>query len=99
LLAHIASLGWEHIGFSGGYVWPSDPLKQKVSALRKLCSTFLDAAYRTIWNGFCDDPVHAQGVNPARHFLLFRHHPRKFLSYLLKLLFYFPRIHRSIVAT
>ena len=56
LLAHIASLGWEHIGFSGGYVWPSDPLKQKVSALRKLCSTFLDAAYRTIWNGFCDDP-------------------------------------------
>ena len=30
----IASLGWEHIGFSGGYVWPSEPLKQKVSALR-----------------------------------------------------------------
>jgi hypothetical protein len=48
LLAHIASLGWEHIGFSGGYVWPSEPLKQKVSALRKLRSAFLDAAYRTI---------------------------------------------------
>ena len=56
-LAHIASLCWEHIGFSGGYVWPSDPLKQKVSALRKLCSTFLDAAYRMIWNRFCDDPL------------------------------------------
>jgi hypothetical protein len=38
--AHIASLGWEHIGFSGGYVWPSEPLKQKVSALRKLRSAF-----------------------------------------------------------
>jgi hypothetical protein len=48
LLAHIASLGWEHIGFSGGYVWPSEALKQKVSALRKLRSAFLDAAYRTI---------------------------------------------------
>ncbi|HVQ20240.1 MAG TPA: hypothetical protein VMS23_04240, partial [Terrimicrobiaceae bacterium] len=48
LLAHIASLGWEHIGFSGGYVWPSEPLKQKLSALRKLRSAFLDAAYRTI---------------------------------------------------
>jgi hypothetical protein len=44
----IASLGWEHIGFSGGYVWPSEPLKQKVSALRKLRSAFLDTAYRTI---------------------------------------------------
>jgi hypothetical protein len=39
-LAHIASLGWEHIGFCGGYVWPSEPLKQKVSALRKLRSAF-----------------------------------------------------------
>ena len=33
LLAHIASLGWEHIGSSGGYVWPSEPLKHKVPAL------------------------------------------------------------------
>jgi hypothetical protein len=41
LLTHIASLGWEHIGFSGGYVWPFEPLKQKVSALRKLRSAFL----------------------------------------------------------
>jgi len=48
LLAHIASLGWEHIDFSGGYVWPFEPLKQKVSALRKLRSAFFDAAYRTI---------------------------------------------------
>jgi hypothetical protein len=40
---HIASLGWEHI-VSRGYVWPSEPLKQKVSALRKLRSAFLDAA-------------------------------------------------------
>ena len=31
LLAHIASLGWEHIGFSSGYVWPSEPLKQNGS--------------------------------------------------------------------
>ena len=38
LLAHIASLGREHIGLSGGYVWPSEPLKHKVSALRKLRS-------------------------------------------------------------
>jgi hypothetical protein len=45
---HIASLVWEHIGFSGGYVWPSEPLKQKVSAPWKLGSAFLDAAYRTI---------------------------------------------------
>ena len=48
LLAHIGSLSWEHIDFSRGYVWPSEPLKQKVSALRKLRSAFLDAAYRTI---------------------------------------------------
>ena len=48
LLTHIASLGWEHIGFSGGYLLAlRTPPKQKVSALRKLCSTFLDAAYRT----------------------------------------------------
>jgi hypothetical protein len=48
LLAHIASLGWKYIGFSGGYIWPSEPLKQKISALPKLRSAFLDAAYRTI---------------------------------------------------
>jgi hypothetical protein len=48
LLAHIASLGWEHIGFSGGGVWPSEPLKHKVPDLRKLRCAFLDAAYRTI---------------------------------------------------
>jgi hypothetical protein len=44
----IASLGWEHIGFSDGYVRPFEPLKQKISALRKLRSAFLDTAYRTI---------------------------------------------------
>jgi hypothetical protein len=39
--AHIASLRWEHIGFSGGCLWASDPPKHKVSALRKLCSSML----------------------------------------------------------
>jgi hypothetical protein len=48
LLAHIASLGWEHIGFSGGYVWPSEPLKTEGSGPAKLRCAFLDAAYRTI---------------------------------------------------
>ena len=23
LLAHVAPLGWEHIAFSGGYIWPT----------------------------------------------------------------------------
>jgi len=41
LLAHIAPLGWERIDFNGDYVWPSEPLKQKVSALRNLRSAFL----------------------------------------------------------
>ena len=48
LLAHIASLGWEHIGFSGGYAWPSEPLKQKVSALRKRSSMPLTVRFRTV---------------------------------------------------
>ena len=43
-LPNIAPLGWERIGFNGDYVWPSEPLKQKVSALRNLRSAFLDAA-------------------------------------------------------
>ena len=41
---NIAPLGWERICFNGDYVWPSEPLKQKVSALRNLRSAFLDAA-------------------------------------------------------
>ena len=30
LLAHIAPVGWELISFNGDYVWPSEPLKQRV---------------------------------------------------------------------
>ena len=44
LLAHIAPLGWERIGLNCDYVWPSEPLEQKVSAPRSLRSAFLDAA-------------------------------------------------------
>jgi hypothetical protein len=36
---------WDQISFNGDYVWPSQPLKQKVSALRNLCSAFLDAVH------------------------------------------------------
>jgi hypothetical protein len=30
LLGHIAPVGWEFISFNGDYVWPSEPLKQRV---------------------------------------------------------------------
>ena len=30
LLAHLAPVGWELISFNGDYVWPSEPLKQRV---------------------------------------------------------------------
>ena len=35
---------WDQISFNGDYVWPPQPLKQKVSAQRNLCSAFRDAA-------------------------------------------------------
>jgi Tn3 transposase DDE domain len=44
LLAHIAPLGWEHIGFNGDYIWASQPLKQGFRPLRNPRSAFLDAA-------------------------------------------------------
>ena len=44
LLAPIAPLGWEHITFNGGYVWPTEPLQQSFRPLRNSRSEFLDAA-------------------------------------------------------
>jgi hypothetical protein len=31
---HIAPLGWEHITFSGDYIWPTEPLQQAFRPLR-----------------------------------------------------------------
>src|ERR1700719_410292 len=44
LLAHIGPLGWEHISFSGDYVWPSEPFKDGFRPLRNPRSAVLDAA-------------------------------------------------------
>ena len=40
-----------------GDVWPSEPFKDGLRPLRNPRSAFLDAAQRTFWNKFCDDPV------------------------------------------
>jgi hypothetical protein len=44
LLAHVAPLGWEHISFNRGYVWPSEPFKDGFRPLRNPRFEFLDAA-------------------------------------------------------
>jgi hypothetical protein len=41
LLAHIASLGWEHIGFSGGYLWPSDNAIFPAGKFHRLLSSLI----------------------------------------------------------
>lgn len=41
-LARIAPLGWEHISFSGDYIWPAEPLRDQFRPLRSPRSPFLD---------------------------------------------------------
>jgi hypothetical protein len=40
LLAHIAPLGWEHIGLSGDYVWTAPDLDTPFRPLREPRATF-----------------------------------------------------------
>jgi hypothetical protein len=50
-------LGWEHIIFNGDYVWPSEPLKEGVSAAAKSALRLPRCRLeRTVWNRVCDDP-------------------------------------------
>jgi 5-carboxymethyl-2-hydroxymuconate isomerase len=67
LLSHIAPLGWEHITFNGDSVWPTEPLHQELRPLRNSRSPFLEAAQRTIWGRFCDDPIEGE-TGPLSNF-------------------------------
>jgi hypothetical protein len=44
LLAHVAPLGWEHIGLSGDYIWSADSPDMGFRPLRDVRSAFLRQA-------------------------------------------------------
>jgi hypothetical protein len=44
LLAHVAPLGWEHIGFSGDYIWSDASPGPGFRPLRDVRSMFLQRA-------------------------------------------------------
>jgi hypothetical protein len=44
LLAHVAPLGWEHIGLTGDYVWATPVSDAPLRPLRDVRATFLPLA-------------------------------------------------------
>src|SRR5208283_5596275 len=57
LLAHVAPLGWEHIGLTGDYVWTEGNPAAPFRPLREVRAMFQAlAAERTILNKSSDDP-------------------------------------------
>jgi hypothetical protein len=65
-VGHLAPLGWEPIRLKGDYAWPSEPLQEGFWPLRDRRPVFLDAAYRTFKNRFCDGPEELLSVRMVK---------------------------------